>query len=369
MTLLNDVPVCVARRRMTFNQDVKGIVANEAVDPSYLAYAILAAKPRLLSFVELAGHGTGRLPTDRLADMHIRVPPLPEQKRIAHILGTLDDKIELNRRMNETMEALARALFKSWFVDFDPVRAKAAGRRPEGMDDATAALFPSSFVDSELGKIPKGWRATTLGEEAERCGGVIQTGPFGSQLHASDYAPEGVPVVMPKDISARRVSTDDIARIREKDAVRLSRHRLRAGDIVYSRRGDVERHALIGGRESGWLCGTGCLLARLGPKWPSPLFASLALDRPESRAWIVQHAIGATMPNLNTGILAAVPFVVAPDSIIAAFARKADPLQCLVARNGTESTTLANVRDALLPKLLSVPRGTCAKTASRGVPA
>src|SRR5690606_8622918 len=86
---------------------------------------------------------------------------------IVQTLSTLDDKIELNRRMNETLEAMARALFKSWFVDFDPVRAKAEGRTPSGMDAETAKLFPSEFVDSELGPIPKGWRRTVLSEAAE----------------------------------------------------------------------------------------------------------------------------------------------------------------------------------------------------------
>ena len=86
----------------------------------------------------------------------VALPPLPEQRAIAHILGTLDDKIELNRRMNETLEAMARALFKSWFVDFDPVRAKAEGRDP-GLPKHIADLFPDSFEDSELGEIPKGW--------------------------------------------------------------------------------------------------------------------------------------------------------------------------------------------------------------------
>ena len=89
------------------------------------------------------------------------LPPLPEQRAIAHILGSLDDKIELNRRMNETLEAIARALFKSWFVDFDPVRAKAEGRQPAGMDAATAALFPDSFEQSEMGEMPRGWRVGT----------------------------------------------------------------------------------------------------------------------------------------------------------------------------------------------------------------
>ena len=92
------------------------------------------------------------------------LPPVPEQKAIAHILGSLDDKIDLNRKMNETLDAMARAIFKSWFVDFDPVRAKAEGRQPEGMDAETAKLFPDSFVESELGLIPKGWKVGIVGD-------------------------------------------------------------------------------------------------------------------------------------------------------------------------------------------------------------
>lgn len=285
--------------------------------------------------------------------LRIRLPDVATQRAIAHILGTLDDKIELNRRTSETLEAMARALFKSWFVDFDPVRAKAAGKKPAGMDDATAKLFPSELVESEPGPVPKGWRASTLGVEVERCGGAVQTGPFGSQLHASDYLPVGIPVVMPKDIAGRRVSTVSIARVGEPDAHRLSRHRLRAGDIVYSRRGDVERHALIGDRETGWLCGTGCLLVRLGPRWPSAPFASFALDRPETRAWITQHAIGATMPNLNTGILSSVPLLMAPDELIASFGHIVNKLEDRIVRLDAESAALATTRDELLPKLLS----------------
>jgi type I restriction enzyme S subunit len=105
------------------------------------------------------------LPTIRA--LPVPLPPLPEQKAIARILGTLDDKIELNRRMNATLEAMARSLFQSWFVDFDPVHAKAAGRQPSCMDAATATLFPSSFQDSELGEIPKGWKVKTIGETVE----------------------------------------------------------------------------------------------------------------------------------------------------------------------------------------------------------
>src|SRR5271166_5502585 len=104
-------------------------------------------------------------PNLSLADqkrLRISLPPISHQRAIAKILGSLDRKIELNRRMNETLEAMARAIFKSWFVDFDPVRAKAAGRQPFGMDAETAALFSESFEDSPLGKIPQGWRVAPL---------------------------------------------------------------------------------------------------------------------------------------------------------------------------------------------------------------
>jgi type I restriction enzyme S subunit len=283
----------------------------------------------------------------------LEIPSPAEQRKIAGILGALDDRIELNRKLNETLEATARAIFKSWFVDFDPVRAKAEGREPEGMDAATAALFPDSFEFSETGRLPQGWQFTTLGAEAQRHGGRIQTGPFGSQLHASDYVAEGVPVVMPQDLSNRRVSTARVARIKESYAVRLSRHRLEVGDIIYSRRGDVERHAQISIREAGWLCGTGCLLVRMGPLWPSPAFISLALDRPETRAWISQHAIGATLPNLNTGILSAVPLIVPTESLLQAFTSVADPIEQLISANNDQSHSLAIIRDTLLPRLIS----------------
>ena len=172
MTLHNDVPLCVTMREMAFNQDVRAIVPKEGTDLNYLAYWLLAKKPMLLGLVDSAGHGTGRFHTDVLKALEISLPPLPEQRAIASILGALDDKIELNRRMNATLESLARAIFKSWFVDFDPVHANAirqnAGKTGAGQMPASSAiptthdpkvfdLFPSTFQDSELGPIPEGW--------------------------------------------------------------------------------------------------------------------------------------------------------------------------------------------------------------------
>ncbi|HVB33934.1 MAG TPA: restriction endonuclease subunit S [Patescibacteria group bacterium] len=162
------------------------------------------------------------------------------------------------------------------------------------------------------GEIPDHWEFTTLGDICQRGGGNIQTGPFGSQLHASDYVPVGVPSIMPTNIGENRIVEDGIVRITEEDANRLGQHRLRAGDIIYSRRGDVEKRALIREREEGWFCGTGCLKVRLGSGVVDPLFTSLFLGHPAIREWIVRHAVGATMPNLNTTIMSAVPFALPP---------------------------------------------------------
>lgn len=165
-------------------------------------------------------------------------------------------------------------------------------------------------IEAILGELPQGWETTTLGEICQRGGGSIQTGPFGSQLHASDYVEVGIPSIMPQNIGDNHVNPDGIARITEKDAKRLERYLVRKGDIVYSRRGDVERRALITEKEDGWLCGTGSLRVRLGSfDHVDPIYASYYLGDLAVREWIVRHAVGATMPNLNTAILSALPFV------------------------------------------------------------
>lgn len=154
------------------------------------------------------------------------------------------------------------------------------------------------------------WTPKTLGDFERESAGTIQTGPFGSQLHMSDYSETGTPVVMPTNIRDLRVDPTGIARVSEEHVERLARHKLRAGDVVYSRRGDVEKCALITGAEEGWLCGTGCLLVRVHGPGLDARFLSYALSHPETRAWISQHAVGATMPNLNTDILRDVPIAV-----------------------------------------------------------
>ena len=153
---------------------------------------------------------------------------------------------------------------------------------------------------------------TTLGELIENGQGFIQTGPFGSQLHARDYVDDGIPVVMPQQLGDNEIHTDGIAYIRERDRDRLSRHVMRKGDIVFSRRGDVTRRAYIDTKEEGWLCGTGCLLLRLEHPECDNRYLVRLLGLRETRLYLTQRAIGSTMPNLNQAILASVPVTLLP---------------------------------------------------------
>ena len=319
---------------------------------SYLYW--LLRTPQYRTYCDGRAMGSAVVALSRDDFLDFPVPSLsPIRQSIVEVLERIEDKIELNRRMNSTLEAMARALFQSWFVDFDPVRAKLDGRSPAALDPATATLFSDSFNETSDGHIPHGWTATTLGEACEKGGGNIQTGPFGTQLHASDYVDDGIPSIMPSDLRDNRIDTTSIARIREQDAYRLKAYRVQAGDVVYSRRGDVERRSLIRRSENGWLCGTGCLRVRFGPRGLNPFFGASYLGTLESRAWVVRHAVGATMPNLNTSILGALPMVVPPPELQARFAEIVGPWD----ERGTialeQSRTLATLRDTLLPKLLS----------------
>lgn len=322
-------------------------------DPRFISYFL-----RTINFNAYSDKGAvPGVNRNHLHEALVRLPPVPTQRAISATLGALDEKIDLNRRMSQTLESIAQAIFKSWFVDFEPVRALAAGEDWAsvagrlGLSKEAVAWFPDSFRPDA--SIPTGWTSSTLGEQAKLCGGLLQTGPFGSQLHASDYVVEGVPVVMPQDLVGRRVSTERIAKVSAETATGLSRHALRPGDVVYSRRGDVERHAIVGVREEGWLCGTGCLLVRMGPGWASQAYLSETLNERTTREWIVRHAVGATMPNLNTSILSAVPILVPSIPLLTYFESVAGPLRIQQAALSAEAESLASVRDELLPKLLT----------------
>jgi len=151
------------------------------------------------------------------------------------------------------------------------------------------------------------WDAATLGQVVKRTGGLIQTGPFGSQLHQSDYVPDGIPVIMPKDISDGHVNADSVARVSTETANRLRRHQLNQRTIVLPRRGEITKRAFIRDDEAGWLCGTGCLQIELKGDELIPEFLYYYMEQQHIVAWLEQHAVGTTMLNLSAKIVANLP--------------------------------------------------------------
>jgi len=155
--------------------------------------------------------------------------------------------------------------------------------------------------------VPDGWKLTSLGNI---CDGQLQTGPFGSQLHADEYVDDGIAVLMPKDLIGFRASLDSAAKITPQRAEDLSKHKLKSGDILFSRRGDVARFALIDRNSEGAICGTGCLKATPSDEHSSD-FLAYFLQKEAIKKWLEQNAVGQTMPNMNTAILYELPLMVA----------------------------------------------------------
>ena len=338
MTLLNEVPICVAGQAMAFNQDVKALRPKSGVRNEFLPYLLLGHKERLLSSVDLAGHGTGRLNSDELRGLGILLPPEAEQRAIAHILGTLDDKIELNRRMSETLEAMARALFKSWFVDFDPVRAKAEGRDP-GLPQPLADLFPDSFEDSELGEIPRGWEVGTL----------VDLTILNPEVWTKETRPAEINYV---DLSnTKRGRIEAVSTYQAADAPSRAQRVLRPADtIVGTVRPGNGSYALI--FEDGLTGSTG--FAVLRPRTARYAeFVYLAATAADNIDTLAHLADGAAYPAVRPEVVAATPIVRSSDEVFGRFSRIAGPLLAKRAQNERESRTLAALRDALLPKLIS----------------
>lgn len=185
------VPQQIGGRAFLHNQRIGKIIILETkkVDKLFLYYLMCTRGYRNEVLASATGTSIKHTSPSRIKNFQFNLPPLPQQQRIAEILGALDDKIELNRRMNRTLEAMARALFQSWFVDFDPVYAKARGETPYGMDEATAALFPDSFEETAMGRVPRGWGVSTIGEEVIRL-------PVGKKYETKTVVSEGkVPVL------------------------------------------------------------------------------------------------------------------------------------------------------------------------------
>jgi type I restriction enzyme S subunit len=310
-------------------------------DGRFLLYALQSAPVRHEILVsEGTGSTVSNLRIPLLEALPVPNPPLPEQRAIAHILGTLDDKIELNRRMDETLEAMARALFKAWFVDFDPVRAKAEGR-PTGLPPHLADLFPDSFEESELGEIPKGWMVVALPDVVE----VNPTRPLrkGAVVPYLDMA----------NMPTRGHSADAVV-----DRPFGSGMRFMNGDTLVARitpcleNGKTAFVDFLKDGQVGW-GSTEYIVLR--PKPPIPEEFAYCLARSEVfREFAIQSMTGSSgRQRVPAESLSHYLQIVPTAQVAERFGMVARPLFERASAATSESRTLAAVRDALLPKLIS----------------
>jgi type I restriction enzyme, S subunit len=252
---------------------------------------------------DLVRHSTGStvvgIQQTKLAKIEIQLPTLAKQKKIAEILSTIDQTIAHTEALIQKYQQIKAGLMHDLFT---------RGITSDGQLRPPREQAPELYKDSAIGWIPREWEAKKLENILAESGGYLQTGPFGSQLHAYEYTFEGVPVVMPQDINDGKISVAQITRIPEKRAEILHRHRLKIGDIIISRRGELSRAATITEIEKTWICGTGCFLLRLGGSTLDARFFSLAYRHDLVQRQVSGLAVGTTMPSLNNSVMSALYF-------------------------------------------------------------
>ena len=276
--------------------------------------------------------------------LKITLPPLSEQKAIAVVLGTLDDKIELNRRMNATLEAMARALFQSWFMDFDPVRAKLDGRKPVGLDPANAGLFPATFQESTQGPIPKGWSVESVGDFVMCVGGGTP-----STTEAKFWEGGAHHWTTPKDFSSLQapVLIDTDRKITDAGIANISSGLLPVGTLLLSSRAPVGYLAITAIPVA---INQGFIAMKCNDRASSFFMLNWCQEK---MAQIEARATGTTFAEISKSNFRPIPVVLPPINLMAAFTNTVAPFYGQITANVRQSKALATLRDTLLPKLLS----------------
>lgn len=276
--------------------------------------------------------------------LRLNLPPLAEQQAISAVLGALDDKIELNQRMNATLEAMAQALFRSWFVDFDPVREKLDGRPPGTVDSSTTALFPAGFQESSVGHIPAGWTVQAVGDVVECLGGGTPS------TTEPTYWEDGTHYwATPKDLSSLQapILLGTSRKLTDAGIAKISSGLLPAGTLLLSSRAPVGYLAIAAipiGVNQGFIA--------MKCNESASNFFMLNWCR-ENMAEIEGRATGTTFPEISKQNFRPIRVVLPPKDVMTAFTATVAPLYARIISNLHQSATLASLRDTLLPRLLA----------------
>ena len=326
----------VGRETIIDNNMMGAVPRTDRVDPRFFYYALSR-----FDFSDIAqGTALPYLTVGSLKTLTLDVPPPAEQRAIAHILGTLDDKIELNRRRNQTLEAMARALFKDWFVDFGPVRAKMEAREAYLPADLWQ-LFPDRLDDE--GK-PEGWRRSTIGSEVTVCGGSTPSTKEPAFWEGGEHR-----WVTPKDLSALTfpVLLDTDRKITDAGIAKISSGLLPVGTVLLSSRAPIGYLAIA---EVPTAINQGFIAMKCDGVLPNVFVLFWCR---ENMDLILGNANGSTFQEISKSNFRPIPVIVPPDLILNAFRECTEPLYRHIVENERESHALAQLRDTLLPKLIA----------------
>ena len=346
--------VAIASNPLTTNQGFRSLIVKSDFEPEFVYYLLRRDTDRLKAFA--TGTTFGELSGSTLGRLRFSIPPIAEQRAIARVLGSLDDKIELNRRMNQTLEEICRALFKFWFVDFGPVHAKAEGRWKKGeslsgMPAEMWDLWPSEFEESEIGEIPKGWTCRTFQDVLHD----LESGsrPTGG---ASENVDGAVPSIGAENVlGLGRYDYSKTKYVPRTFFEELKRGVLRRGDVLLYKDG-----AQLGRRshfDEGFPFEECCVnehvfILRARPPL-TQRYLYFWLDQDWMAEEIVSRNAGSAQPGLNQPSVYGLPILLPPEGIIGVFDSRVAPFTQRIFRDQLESRTLDQIRDALLPKLLS----------------
>ncbi len=335
------VKVCLGQRMVLLRPDPR------QANPTFLRFLLNSSQ--IQSYIH--GHRDGsvaeRLNLPTIRQLPVCLPKLSEQRMIADILAHLDQKVELHRKTNETLEAIARAIFKSWFVDFEPVRAKAEGGEPEGIDAATATLFPDAFEAAELGAIPKGWTVSTISDIAS----VIDC------LHSKKprRLDAGKPFLQLCNIAdGGLLDLSDLYYISDEDYEKwVSRLEATEGDCLITNVGRVGAVAQI---PTGIRAALGRNMTgiRCKMEFPYPTFLIELLTSSSMREEIaLKTDSGTILDSLNVRSIPSLRFIRPAVAPLRHFEHVTRPLRQRMELSLTQGSTLASLRDTLLPRLIS----------------
>ena len=328
-----------------FPDSVVGFIADESkCNVRFIEYTFRNLKRRIQH--EATGSVQDNINLGTLQRLKFHLPPLPEQRAIASILGALDDKIELNRRMNATLESLARAIFKSWFVDFDPVKINAGQMPADSISQDVLELFPSNFQDSQRGPIPEGWSLKSIDELLGFQGGFA--------FKSKDWQDEGVPVVKIGSVKPGIIDLSNVSYVSQKLAADSPRYQLGVGDLLIGMTGYVGEVGMVPPAETLPL-----LNQRVG-KFVLPTegthdlpFWYCVTRSSDFREYVKGRSHGTAQANVSAKGIMSYTALTPPDSIVSEFNRSLEGVFQNILSNHAENELLARSRDELLPELLS----------------